>query len=54
MQWIFDGKGGNFNSLLLESALPDHEMAQKEAVLCAWRNIQSVHCKSRELQVLLG
>ncbi|KAJ5253820.1 hypothetical protein N7524_011000 [Penicillium chrysogenum] len=42
MQWIFDGKDGTFNSLLLESVDPlsDHEMAQKEAILCAWGNIQ--------------
>ncbi|KAJ5812927.1 kinase-like protein [Penicillium robsamsonii] len=42
MQWIFDGKDGSFNSLLLESMNPlsDHEMAQKDAILCAWRNIQ--------------
>ncbi|KGO55731.1 hypothetical protein PEX1_062240 [Penicillium expansum] len=42
IQWIFDGKDGSFNSLLLESVDPlsDYEMAQKEAILCAWRNIQ--------------
>lgn len=42
IQWIFDGKDGSFNSLLLESVdpLPDHEIAQKEAILCVWGNIQ--------------
>ncbi|CAG7952470.1 unnamed protein product [Penicillium salamii] len=42
MQWILDGKDGTFNSLVLESVDPlsDHEMAQKEAMLCAWGNIQ--------------
>ncbi|KAJ5544173.1 kinase-like protein [Penicillium frequentans] len=42
VQWIFDGKDGNFNSLLLKSMNPllDQEMAQKEPILCAWRNIQ--------------
>lgn len=41
-QWIIEGKDGHFNSLLLKSmnSLPDQEMAQKEAILCAWRNIQ--------------
>lgn len=43
-QWIIQGKDGVFNSLLLEfmnrNPLPDHEMAQKEALLCAWGNIQ--------------
>ncbi|CAI7650068.1 unnamed protein product [Penicillium bialowiezense] len=42
MQWILDGKDGDFNSILLELADPlsDHEMAQKDAMMCAWRNIQ--------------
>lgn len=42
VQWIFAGKDGNFNSLLLKmmDPLSDQEMAQKEALLCAWRNIQ--------------
>ncbi|KAJ5586713.1 kinase-like protein [Penicillium hispanicum] len=41
-QWIIEGKDGTFNSILLNSMniLPDHEMAQKEPLLCAWRNIQ--------------
>lgn len=44
-QWIIQGKDGAFNSLLLEfmngnPPLPDHEMAQKEALLWAWRNTQ--------------
>ncbi|KAK9850830.1 hypothetical protein MYU51_011403 [Penicillium brevicompactum] len=42
MQWILDGKDGDFNSNLLELVEPlsDHEMAQKEAFICAWGNIQ--------------
>lgn len=37
-----EGKDGAFNPLLLNSMnrLPDHEMAQKEPFLWAWRNIQ--------------
>lgn len=42
MQWIVNGKDGSFNSLLLRSMNPlsVQEMAQKEPILCAWRNIQ--------------
>jgi thiamine kinase-like enzyme len=42
VQWIVKGKDGNFNSLLLESMNPlsSQEMEQKEAMLCAWANIQ--------------
>jgi thiamine kinase-like enzyme len=42
VQWIFEGNDGNFNSLLLTSMNPlsYQEMAQKEAMLCAWGNIQ--------------
>ena len=41
-QWVVEGKDGNFNYLLLKlmDALSDREIAQKEAILCAWRNIQ--------------
>lgn len=41
-QWIIEGKDSTFNSLLLKSmtSLPVQEMAQKQALLCAWRNIQ--------------
>ena len=41
-QWVVEGKDGNFNSLLLKlmDPLSDREIAQKEAILCAWRNIQ--------------
>lgn len=41
-QWIIQGKDGAFNALLLESMkpLPEQELAQKESLLCAWRNIQ--------------
>jgi thiamine kinase-like enzyme len=41
-QWIIEGKDGAFHSLLLSSLnpLPDQEMAQREAMLCVWRNIQ--------------
>lgn len=49
MQWIIEGKDGSFNSLLLESMDPlsSHEMAQKEAILCAWRNIQKYPFRSK-------
>lgn len=45
MQWIFEGKDGTFNSLLLKSMssinpLPDHEMKEKQPMMCAWRTIQ--------------
>ncbi|KAJ6088011.1 hypothetical protein N7467_006925 [Penicillium canescens] len=41
-QWIIEGKDGEFNSLLLKSMNPllYQEIAQKESVLCAWKNIQ--------------
>ncbi|KAJ5950730.1 kinase-like protein [Penicillium vulpinum] len=50
MQWIIEGKDGNFNSLLLESMDPlsSHEMAQKESILCAWRNIQKYPFRSKK------
>jgi aminoglycoside phosphotransferase (APT) family kinase protein len=42
VQWVVEGKDGSFNSLLLNSMEPlsDQEIEQKEAILCAWRNIQ--------------
>ncbi|KAL1881074.1 hypothetical protein Plec18167_003616 [Paecilomyces lecythidis] len=41
-QWIIEDKDGSFNRLLLDSMRPlsDQESTQKEAMLCAWRNIQ--------------
>lgn len=42
VQWVLDGKDGNFNSLLLQmmNPLSEQEMEQKDPILCAWRNIQ--------------
>ncbi|KAJ5107241.1 kinase-like protein [Penicillium angulare] len=42
MQWIFEGKEGRFTSVLLESmnSLPEQELAQKDSMMWAWRNIQ--------------
>ncbi|PLB48820.1 kinase-like protein [Aspergillus steynii IBT 23096] len=50
-QWIIEGKDGNFNSLLLKSMhpLPDPEIAQKDALLWAWRNIQKYAFRSKSL-----
>ncbi|KAJ5225231.1 kinase-like protein [Penicillium chermesinum] len=42
VQWIIEGKDGRFNSLLLAKMNPlsAQEMAQKESIMCFWRNIQ--------------
>lgn len=42
VQWITEGKDGSFNSLLLDKMNPlsGQEMAQKESIMCVWRNIQ--------------
>ncbi|KAJ5167666.1 uncharacterized protein N7482_003260 [Penicillium canariense] len=50
VQWIIDGKDGSFNSLLLKSMDPlsGQEMAQKEPILCAWRNIQKYPLTNRQ------
>ncbi|QKX62405.1 uncharacterized protein TRUGW13939_09564 [Talaromyces rugulosus] len=49
VQWILDGKDGNFNSLMLKymNPLSEQEMAQKEAFMCAWRNIQKHPFRSK-------
>lgn len=54
-QWIIEGKYGSFSSLLLSSKKPlsDQGMAQKEVILCAWRNIQNIHCKCTGLQLVV-
>ncbi|KAJ0424991.1 kinase-like protein [Aspergillus carlsbadensis] len=51
-QWVIEGKDGSFNSLLLNSIEPlsDHEMKQKEALLCAWRNIQKYPFQPKDLK----
>ncbi|KAJ5757736.1 kinase-like protein [Penicillium nucicola] len=50
VQWIVDRKDGDFNSLLLQLVKPlsDYEMAQKDAILCAWRNIQKYPFQNTE------
>lgn len=41
-QWVIEGKDGIYNSRLLSSMKPlsNREIAQKDAFLCSWRNIQ--------------
>lgn len=44
-QWIIQGKEDKFNKLILDSmeSLLEHELAQAEPVLRAWRNFQKYY-----------
>ncbi|PYI34555.1 kinase-like protein [Aspergillus indologenus CBS 114.80] len=51
-QWVVEGTDGSFNSVLLNSMnpLPDTELGQREAILCAWRNIQKYPFQSKKVK----